>query len=142
MGNRFQRRVAIAQARKSKSWDWQELPIEAALASHALSHIKRAVRNDLWIVQIYAFVAEHIGPMQHLMIRSVEGAGNIVGHEPSWQDLQRIKNELCGPETEALQVYPRRSDVMDQVDMYHLFVLPGAWALPFGLHRECGFARG
>ena len=23
--------------------------------------------------------------------------------------------------------------------MYHLFVLPESWPIPFGLHRECGF---
>lgn len=132
----------MSESRQRKSWDWQELPTAAAASSRALHKILRAVRNDFWIVQIYAFDCP-LGILQHLMIRSVQfphGPGS--GLEPSWQDLQRIKNELCGPEYEAVQCYPRQVDVIDQVDMYHLFVFPLGQGLPFGLHRECGFYRG
>ncbi len=140
MGNRHQRRAAVVESRQRQSWDWQELPTHTAQG--AVRNIKRAVRNDLWLVQLYDFACA-LGPLEHLMIRSIDGLqrGDGRGREPSWQDLQRIKNELCGPEREAVQCYPRAADVMDQADMYHLFVLPEDWPLPFGLHRECGFAR-
>jgi len=142
MSNRAQRRHAMSESRHRKSWDWQDLPIPADLLERApaMRDIVRAVRNDFWIVQEF-FVRTDLGVVTHLMIRSVADAGRGIGLEPSWQDLQRIKNELCGPDTEAVQVYPRQGDVIDQVDMYHLFVLPPAWPLPFGLHRESGFRR-
>lgn len=143
VSNRHQRRAAMSESRHRKSWDWEELPIDRARSEDlpALRNIRRAVRNDFWIVQMYEFDCA-TGHLQHLMIRSVafpNGPGS--GHEPSWQELQRIKNELCGPEFEAVQCYPRQRDVMDQADMYHLFVMPEGKGLPFGLHRECGFAR-
>lgn len=141
MSNRHQRRAAMSESRKRQSWEWMELPIQQARDLPAVRNIKRAVRNDFWIVQMYEFDCA-IGRLQHLMIRSVDfprGPGS--GHEPSWQDLQRIKNELCGQDAEAVHVHPRQADVMDQADMYHLFVLPLGKGLPFGLHRECGFAR-
>lgn len=142
MGNRHQRRAAVVESRQRQSWDWQELPIHQAQDRPALRHIKRAVRNDLWLVQFYDFASD-LGVIDHLMIRSIVGLGvlNGSGKEPSWQELQRIKNELMGPDREAVQCYPRAADVIDQADMYHLFVLPLGWPLPFGLHRECGFAR-
>jgi hypothetical protein len=145
MSNRQQRRAAISESRHRKSWDWQELPIDDALLTRfpALRRIARALRNDFWIVQVFFFSSE-LGGMTHLAVRSVAETrpGSGSGLEPSWQDLQRIKNELCGEDAEAVQVYPRQSDVTDQANMYHLFVIPQKWPLPFGLHRENGFVRG
>jgi hypothetical protein len=51
----------------------------------------------------------------------------------AWRDLQRIKNELVGPECEGLEIYPAESRLLDAANQYHLFVLktPGMY-LPFG----------
>lgn len=40
----------------------------------------------------------------------------------SWPDLQRIKNELIGPEHEAIMIYPKESQLVDEANHYHLFV--------------------
>jgi len=49
-----------------------------------------------------------------------------------WRDLQRIKNELCGPEREAVEVYPAESRLVDTSNQYHLWVLPLGTLSPFG----------
>jgi hypothetical protein len=49
-----------------------------------------------------------------------------------WRDLQRIKNELCDPECEAVEVYPAESRVVDTSNQYHLWVLPKGKLVPFG----------
>lgn len=49
-----------------------------------------------------------------------------------WRHLQRIKNELCGPEREAIEIYPAESRVVDTNNQYHLFVLPQGCTLPIG----------
>lgn len=54
-----------------------------------------------------------------------------------WRDLQAIKTALCGPEVEAIELYPAESRVMDTANQYHLFALmPGpdgvAPAVPCG----------
>lgn len=50
-----------------------------------------------------------------------------------WRDLQRIKNELVGPEHEAVELYPKESRVVDGANQYHLWCLaePGH-QMPFG----------
>jgi len=49
-----------------------------------------------------------------------------------WRDLQRIKNELLGPEREACELFPAESRLVDTNNQYHLFVLPEGSAFPFG----------
>lgn len=51
----------------------------------------------------------------------------------SWSDLQRIKDEIVGPNREAVEIYPARDSIVDQANMYHLWVLPEGARLPFGL---------
>lgn len=39
-----------------------------------------------------------------------------------WRHLQRIKNELLGPEYEAIELYPKESRLVDSANQYHLWV--------------------
>ena len=47
-----------------------------------------------------------------------------------WRDLQRIKNEVVGEETEAIEMYPAESRKMDTANQYHLFAF--TTQLPIG----------
>lgn len=38
-----------------------------------------------------------------------------------WRDLQRIKNQLVGPEHEAIELYPAESRVVDTANEFHLW---------------------
>jgi len=49
-----------------------------------------------------------------------------------WRDLQQIKNELCGPESEGVELYPAESRLVDESNEYHMFVLPPGERVPFG----------
>lgn len=49
-----------------------------------------------------------------------------------WRHLQRIKNELVGPEREACEIFPRESRLVDTNNQYHMFVLPEGNTFPFG----------
>jgi hypothetical protein len=50
-----------------------------------------------------------------------------------WRDFQRIKNEIAGPEIEAVELYPAESRLMDTANQYYLFCLPAGARMPFGL---------
>src|SRR5262249_13701026 len=39
-----------------------------------------------------------------------------------WRDLQRVKNDICGPEAEACEIYPAESRLCDRANTYHLWV--------------------
>lgn len=49
-----------------------------------------------------------------------------------WRDFQFIKNQLCGEDCEAIQIYPAESRMVDTANQYHLFVLPKGVIIPFG----------
>lgn len=52
-----------------------------------------------------------------------------------WRDFQRIKNELMGPEREAIELYPAESRLVDTNNQFHLFVIPKGSTVPVG-YRE------
>jgi len=52
-----------------------------------------------------------------------------------WRDMQEIKNLLCGPECEAVEIYPPESDLVDANDYFHLWVFLDGFRLPFGFRQ-------
>lgn len=88
----------------------------------------RAWTNNVYSVQLYEQGSEW-GPIEHLMIKRHDAAASR-----SWADFQRIKDELFGSERTAIEVYPPASELVDQANMYHLWILPAGFRLPFGLH--------
>jgi len=68
------------------------------------------------------------GDFVHLSVKRLD-------KEPihDWRDLQRIKNEIVGPEHEAFELYPAESRVVDTANQFHLWVLKDAEAtIPVG----------
>ena len=52
-----------------------------------------------------------------------------------WRDLQRIKNELIGPENEAIELFPAESRLVDTSNQYHLYALKErGQRFPFGMN--------
>lgn len=94
------------------------------------------VTGGLWENNRYQVIArEHpdgpFGAYVHLTIRSTDGSAR---HD--WRDFQRIKNELVGPETEAVEIYPAESRLVDTANHYHLWVFKD-YRFPLGMtHRE------
>lgn len=86
-------------------------------------------RNSRYQVLLYNVEAEGIpgGKMDHLSIKRLD---RETIHD--WRDLQRIKNEICGPGREAVELYPREDRLVDTSNQYHLWVLPPDILFPFG----------
>ena len=50
-----------------------------------------------------------------------------------WRDLQKIKNELVGPEIEMWECYPKESQLVDTANQYHMWGFDTEQKLiPFG----------
>jgi hypothetical protein len=64
--------------------------------------------------------------MAHLSIKRIDKAPIR-----NWRDLQRIKNELCGPECDAVEIFPRESQLVDTANQFHLWVF-ATYEFPFG----------
>ncbi len=66
-----------------------------------------------------------------------------------WRHLQEIKNELCGEDCEAIEIYPVEKRLVDTANQYHLFVFPKGYYIGFGWthrsvmteHQEGGFGK-
>lgn len=49
-----------------------------------------------------------------------------------WRDFQAIKNQLCGPEREGIELYPAESRVVDTANQFHIWVMAPGVTLPVG----------
>jgi hypothetical protein len=89
-------------------------------------------KNSRYMVTCCRVLApEPFGNMIWLSIKRLD-------REPihDWRDLQRIKNELCGPECEAVELYPAESRNHDTSNQMHLWVTRPEFQYPFGYkHR-------
>jgi len=86
-----------------------------------------AYLNNRYSVQL-SDVETSIGPVVHIWVRRHDD-------KPvrSWRELQRIKDELIGEDRVAVEVFPAKSNIVDEANMYHLWVLPEDYILPFTL---------
>jgi hypothetical protein len=53
-----------------------------------------------------------------------------------WRDMQWIKNQLLGPEIEAVQIFPAESRLMDTANQYYLWAFPAGYIIPFGFEHR------
>lgn len=49
-----------------------------------------------------------------------------------WRVMQRIKSAIVGAETEALELYPAETRVVDTANQYHLYAFVGCGTIPIG----------
>jgi hypothetical protein len=75
-------------------------------------------------------VKSDIGNLVHLSIKR-----NDKNPLHDWRDLQRIKNEILGPEEEAVELYPAESRLVDGANQYHLWSFVGQ-KIPVGYTTE------
>lgn len=69
------------------------------------------------------------GVVEHVTIQKMGGFGDV-----TWSVKQEIKNELFGERATAIEVFPDTRNLVDVCDVYHLWVLPEKFKLPFGIH--------
>jgi hypothetical protein len=79
--------------------------------------------DEYWVMldkkcQTAVYDTFHGNPLWHLVIRRID-------EQPcrDWQMFQAIKNEVVGPEYEAVEIYPAQSRIMDVGNLYHLWIL-------------------
>ncbi len=80
----------------------------------------RAVSNNRYIVMIYDNVRTTKGPACRAMVQTVDDQP-IKNH---WREMQRIKNEIFGPEVQAIEYYPRQSELQDLHNIYWMWIFP------------------
>lgn len=109
--------------RKSGDWgEWERVENPHRFTSGWLGEVDHVRRN-----RVFSVLVRDVGTAIHLAVSSLSG------DRPSWPEMQRIKNDLAGQNATAVEVYPPANQVVDEADMYHLWVLFAP--LPFSLFR-------
>lgn len=124
-----ERRRLLARERKlraSGDWGpWETIHLHPAqLGGGWAGACHQARRNRVFAVLIRLDASGVV----HLAVSSLSGL------RPSWPEMQRIKDEIAGTDATAVEVYPPKAEVVDEADMFHIWVLRGK--LPFGLHLK------
>jgi hypothetical protein len=120
---------------KNNQWIWispQEIEakkVEATSLNFPVPNCQRFCYNNQFRVMFFHRQTEW-GLVEHLMITQHNG-NKINDH---WATLQQIKNELMGSDRLAVEVYPPTTELTDDMNAYHLWVLPVGFKLPFGLN--------
>ncbi len=94
--------------------------------------IQAAAAPQVFVNDTYRVQVRRDPPIVQLTIIRLDG-------EPckDWRQFQQIKNELVGPEFEAVELFPAESRLVDMDNEYHLWVNTEAgFRFPFGFARR------
>lgn len=113
------------------------------LRAHPMAHspiasIKAMAPTSAYVNRFYSVQVCPVdcawGAVRLLMIRRHDAAP-LHDH---WAVIQRIKRELVGPDALAMELYPPQGNTVDIANMYHLWVMPTGFAVPFTLASASG----
>lgn len=130
--NREQRRASKSNGRKMMKGGWNDFEdwTQKAVESFPPYGLFRFFKNNIYTVQHFKNDSDW-GVIDHLMCRR-----NDESAVHSWQELQLIKNTLMGENRTAIEVYPSKQELVDDANIYHLWVLPEHFRLPFTLKKN------
>jgi hypothetical protein len=107
---------------------WTELPVPADVYVGDQEPPAKSYANSRYHVALW-HDGDRDHPMGEWVHLSIKDHGRSARHD--WRDFQRIKNELVGPEYEAIEIYPAESRLVDTCNQYHLYVFK-TWRPPQG----------
>ncbi len=97
---------------------WQEVQkTSGCTEQEAKDRINWMKSQSVWANNLYQVNIEFMPENRaHLIIRRLD-------KQPihNWQHFQEIKNALLGPECEAVEIYPKESQLVDEKHHYHLW---------------------
>ena len=125
MANILAREKQFRATGRWPEWRWHDIDIPPGPGW--ARQAKRVTENGLFVV-MFRDVQTEWGPMIHAWIRTAAQATDL-----TWAEKQRIKDEVFGRERTAIEVFPPRSELVDAADLFHLWVFPPGFSLPFTL---------
>lgn len=114
------------KVRKVKGWARRPSPLELKRGEGWFGEINECYTSlDGQYAVMIRPVDTEWGSVEHAAIR------NLASTDIPWSEKQRIKNELFAKERVAIEVFPAESNLVDEANMYHLWVLPKGFEMPF-----------
>ncbi len=127
MTRKEKRSISRLIEKKRKSWrvpNWTPLAFIEKRDDPVQPEGEQAVfKNDIYTV--IARVKDN--GMIHLSFHNNDNSTEI-----PWTHKQQIKNDICGRETEAIEIFPAMNRIVDAANQYHLWVYPEGYIIPTG----------
>jgi hypothetical protein len=98
----------------------------AATQTREDGSLKERYESDTYYVE----AIRHRGNVRQIMIRRKDFGALL-----DWRDKQAIKNQIAGPESEAIELFPAESRVVDNQNWSHLWLQPGGAKFPYGFDK-------
>lgn len=125
-----------------KAWgEWEDTTAQQYIAPENRHLFKQSFANKVYSVRIYAGKypkpgAARSGNMPaftHPTWDCLNLSITRIDEKPGipWWIKMAIKDQLVGPEREAVEIYPPAADVLDPANIYYLIVLPPGETLGF-----------
>jgi hypothetical protein len=114
--------------KRLKNPPWTKLKFVGQVDDNGVD--KKIYQNSRYMVMVRPMGVGAFGPAFHLSIKRLD-------QQPihDWRDLQRIKNEIVGPEAEGVEIYPAESRMVDAANQYHLWCFT-EYKFPFGFNER------
>lgn len=80
----------------------------------------RVYKNSRYCVMVYDDRKTDKGPAINVLVQRWDDTP-IPNH---WREMQRIKNEIFGKETMAIEYYPKESELIDMHNIYWMWIFP------------------
>jgi hypothetical protein len=115
--------------RENRIVGWVEHPSPKQLKKGTgwFGELEKVYRQGNDYVVMIRNVETEWGQVQHACMRNADNT------DIPWREKQRIKNEIFGKESVAIEVFPSVSQLVDEAGMYHIWVLQPDFKIPFGL---------
>lgn len=111
-------------------WIREPSPADKGYGDGWCAQLDRCWRKGNKYVAMARNVKTAWGIVQHVCIRNRDNT------DIPWAEKQKIKNELFDRSATAIEVFPADDRLVDAANMYHLWILPDGFMLPFGLHDK------
>ncbi len=113
-----QRRIAAQKEFKKPITNFEKIDLSSA--SFIPKGMTRAFKNTRYVVMVYDNSPVTTGTAIRVMVQKHNDTP-ILNH---WSEMQKIKNEIFGEETIAVEYYPAKSQLIDDHNIYWFWIFP------------------
>ena len=120
---------AERKAGKWGSFSMAKFPMGTVSASGWGFGVQRGLRNK-WLAILLRDITCPWGTGVHVAYRTASET------ELTWIERQALKNQIFGPLAVGFEIMPRDDRVIDEAPMFHMWVFPEGFEVPFGIHKD------
>lgn len=117
---RASRQRSVLASRLLKEKETKFAPLDLHKAEYVPPGMTKAFKNNRYTVMIYENQATTAGFATRVMVQNHFNKP-IENH---WSEMNRIKNEIFGEETVAIEYYPQKSKLLDTHNIYWMWIYP------------------